>query len=74
MPTLPIWRENVMELGEKDRDVGPFLIWDNWRGGAANMGQKSGVNRSDPCEHYVGFSDPGCCHPPTFTLEHGLGG
>ena len=63
-----------MELGEKDGDKGPFLGWDNWRGGEANMGQKKGVNRSDPCEHYVGFPDPGCCHPPTFTMEHDLGG
>ena len=28
-PTLPIWWEQVMELGEKDRDEGPFLGWDN---------------------------------------------
>ena len=63
-----------MELGEKNGDEGPFLGWDNWRGGTAIMRQKKGVNRSDPCEHYVGFPDPGCFHPPTFTLEHDLGG
>ena len=61
-----------MELGEKDGDEGPFLGWDNWRGGVSNMGQKKAVNRSDPSEYYAGFPDPGCCHPPTFTLEHDL--
>ena len=31
-PTLTIWWEQVMELGEKDGDEGPFLGWDNWIG------------------------------------------
>ena len=63
----------MMELGEKDGNEGPFLSWDNWRGGATNMGQKKDVNRSDPREYYVGFPYPGCCHPHIFTLEHDLG-
>ena len=71
---LPIWWEQVMELGEKDGDEGPFLGRDNLREGVTNMGQKNGVNRSDPSEYYARFPDPGCCHPPTFTLEHDLGG
>ena len=37
-PTLPIWWEQAMGMGEKDGDESPFLGWKHWRGGAANAG------------------------------------
>jgi hypothetical protein len=42
-------------------------------GGATNTGQKNGVNRPDPREHYVDRPDPG--HDGSaFTLEQDLNG
>ena len=71
--TSQFWWEQVMELEEENGDEGPFLVWDNRRGGAANAGRKKGVNQLDPRKYYVNHPDPSHGHP-SFTLEHDLDG